>query len=105
MEFNSRVNYPIKGVLNAMANDDIIDMGDDFTRFSVSTFANKVAAVGIKQVFDSWNLHTIPGNSQYAHTGRIIRCLLTHNYNDIVNTTNLRSKSNTDLLIWRNCWG
>lgn len=61
VEFNARVNYPIKRVLNTMVNDDLIDMDDDLVKFSVSTFTTQVAAVGIKQVFDSWNQHPIPG--------------------------------------------
>ena len=61
VEFNARVNYPIKRVLNNMVNDDLIDMDDDLVKFSVSTFTSQVAAVGIKQVFDSWNQHPIPG--------------------------------------------
>ena len=36
-------------------------MDDDLVKFSVSTFTTQVAAVGIKQVFDSWNQHPIPG--------------------------------------------
>lgn len=62
MEFNARVNYPIKQVLNTMVNDDLIDMDDDLVKFSVSNFATQIAAVGIRQVFDSWNLHQIPGS-------------------------------------------
>lgn len=45
-----------------MVNDDLIDMDDDLVKFSVSTFTTQVAAVRIKQVFDSWNQHPIPGN-------------------------------------------
>ena len=44
MEFNARVNYPIKRVLNTMVNDDLINM-DDLVKFSVSTFTTQVAAV------------------------------------------------------------
>lgn len=61
MEFNARVNYSIKRVLNNMVNDDLIDMDDDLVKFSASTSTTQVAAVGIKQVFDSWNQHPIPG--------------------------------------------
>lgn len=62
MEFNACVNYRIKRVLNNIDNDDLIymdddliDMDDDLVKFLVSTFTTQVAAVGIKQVFDSWN--------------------------------------------------
>ena len=68
MLFNARVTYPIKRVLNAMVNDDLLDMDDDLVKFSVSTFATEVAAVGIKQVFDSWNQHPIPGKPHYTST-------------------------------------
>jgi len=61
VEFNARVNYPIKRVLNDMVNDDLKDMDDDLVKYSVSTFTTQVAAAGIKQVFDSWNQHPIPG--------------------------------------------
>ena len=44
-----------------MVNDDLIDMDDDLVKVSVSTFTTQVAAVGIKQVFDSWNQHPIHG--------------------------------------------
>ena len=49
-----------------MVNDDLIDVDDDLFKFLVSTFATEVAAVGIKQVFDSWNQHTTPGKPYYA---------------------------------------
>ena len=48
-------------LLNNMVNDDLIDMDDDLVKFSVSTFTTQVAAVGIKQAFDSLNQHPIPG--------------------------------------------
>ena len=44
-----------------MVNGDLIDMDDDLVKFSVSYFPTKVAAIRIKQVFDCWNQHTIPG--------------------------------------------
>lgn len=51
------MNYPIKRVLNTMVTVDLIDMDDDMVKFSVSNLATQIAAVGIRQVFDSWNLH------------------------------------------------
>ena len=35
VEFNSRVNYPIKQARNAMVNDDLINMDDDMNKFCV----------------------------------------------------------------------
>ena len=49
-----------------MRNDDLIDMDDDLTKFSVSDFGTQVAAGGIKQVFDSWNQHPIPGKPHHT---------------------------------------
>ena len=49
-----------------MVSDDLIDVDDDPFKFSVSNFGTQVAAVGIKQVFDSWNQHPIPGKPHYA---------------------------------------
>ena len=49
-----------------MVNDDLIDVDDVLFKFSVSNFATEVAAVGIKQVFDIWNQHPIPGKPHYA---------------------------------------
>ena len=49
-----------------MVNDDLIDVDDDPFKFSVSNFATQVAAVGIKQVIDSWNQHPITGKPHYA---------------------------------------
>lgn len=53
VEFNAQVNYPIKRVLNTIVNDDLIDMDDDLAKFSVSNCATQIAAVGIREVFDS----------------------------------------------------
>ena len=61
MEFNTRVNYPIKRVLNSMVNEDLLNMDDDMNKLCVSWFASRVADIGIKQVIASWNNHTIPG--------------------------------------------
>ena len=56
----------IERSLNAMVNDDLIDVDDDLFTFSVSNFATEVAAVGIKQVFDIWNQYPIPRKPHYA---------------------------------------
>ena len=43
-----------------MANDELINMDDDITKFCISWFVSRVADTGIKQVIDSWNNHPIP---------------------------------------------
>jgi len=61
LEFNTRVNYPIKRALNAMVNEDLINMDDDMNKFCVSWFTSRTADIGIKQVISSWSNHPIPG--------------------------------------------
>ena len=61
MEFNTHVNYPIKRALNAMVNEDLINMDDDMNKFCVSWFTSRIADIGIQQVISSWNNHAIPG--------------------------------------------
>ena len=61
IEFNTRVKYPIKRALNAMVNEDLINMDDDMNKFCVSWFTSRTADIGIKQVISSWNNHPIPG--------------------------------------------
>ena len=62
---NARVNYPIKKILNAMANDDIIDMTDEVTKFCVSWITLRVCDIGSRQVIDAWNNHPIPGKKNH----------------------------------------
>ena len=50
MEFNTRVNCPIKRALNAMVNEDLINMDDDINKFCVSWFTSRTAGIGIKQM-------------------------------------------------------
>lgn len=48
-----------------MANDELINLDDDATKFCVSWFVSRVADTGIKQVIDSWNNHPIPGKKPF----------------------------------------
>lgn len=61
VEFNTRVNYPIKHALNSMVNAELLNMDDEITKFCVSWLVTRVADPGIKQVIQSWNNHSIPG--------------------------------------------
>lgn len=61
---NARVNYPIKKILNAMVNEEIIDMTDEVTKFCVSWITLRVCDIGRRQVIDSWNNHPIPGKKR-----------------------------------------
>ncbi len=66
-----------------MANEELIDMEDDSTKFCVSWFVSRVADTGIKQVIDGWNNHPIPGtqifpkiviNTIYIFGGKFDQC-------------------------------
>lgn len=61
VEINSRTNYPIKRILVAMENENLIDMDDEVTKFCISSVTRKVVQVGIRYAVSSWNSHPIPG--------------------------------------------
>ena len=58
---NARVNYLVKRILNALVNDENIDIDDEATKFCVSWVTSRVCQVGSQQVIDAWNNHPIPG--------------------------------------------
>lgn len=58
---NTRVNYPVKRILNALVNDENINIDDEATKFCVSWVTSRVCQVGSQQVIDAWNNHPIPG--------------------------------------------
>ena len=59
-EINSRVNYPIKIVLQQLEVQRIIDMHDSTHRFCVSWCTIRVANAGARLAVASWNEHPIP---------------------------------------------
>ena len=61
VEFNVRVNYPIKHILVEMDNNQMNDMNDDIHKFCVSFVSIQVASFGLEAVVASWNEHIIPG--------------------------------------------
>ena len=64
----SRLNYHIKQALNAMVNEDLINMDDDMNNFCVSWFTSRTADIGIRQVISSCNNHSIPGKCLLLYT-------------------------------------
>jgi hypothetical protein len=61
VEVNTRVNYPLKAALHELNDQDVIDMGNETTKFCVSHVTQNVATVGMNNVVSAWNAHTIPG--------------------------------------------
>lgn len=61
VEFNKRVNYPIKRILVKMEEEGTIDMDSPVDRFCTSWFALRVANFGAAQTVKAWNEHPIPG--------------------------------------------
>ena len=61
VEFNTRVNYPVKRVLLDMVENGDINMDDSMHKFCVSWFTIQVANVGVVLLIRAWNNHTIPG--------------------------------------------
>ena len=61
VEFNKRVNYPIKYILVRMEEEGILDMDLPVDRFCVSWFTLHIANIGVAQTVHAWNEHPIPG--------------------------------------------
>ena len=61
MEVNSRVNYPLKNILNDMVHKDQINIANEQVKFSVSWILCNVARQGLHMFQESWNHHRIPG--------------------------------------------
>lgn len=73
VDVNSRVNYPIKAMLNSMVQNEEFDMFHPTVKFCVSWVTCRVAAEGAKQFVNSWNCHRITGAVHcyyfFANTG------------------------------------
>ena len=62
VEFNLRVNYPIKHVLNSLVENELLNnIEDDITKYSISWVAQRVCHSGCRNFIDSWNSHFVRG--------------------------------------------
>ena len=61
MEVNSRVNYPLKNILNDMVHKDQINIANEQFKFSVSWILCNVGRQRLHISQESWNHHRIPG--------------------------------------------
>lgn len=59
-EVNRLVNYPIKKVLNNMANRDEIDTGNRFDKYVISKVALQLVEIGRQRFVRAWNHKNIP---------------------------------------------
>jgi len=59
VEVNSRINYPVKSILNNMVFNNLLDMTDDTTKFCVSWVTCRVCAEGAATFVNAWNNHYI----------------------------------------------
>lgn len=61
VEVNSRVNYPLKSLMNRMIETGKIDFTSTYVRFGVSWVLTRVANYGLELFISSWNHHRVPG--------------------------------------------
>ena len=60
---NSRINYPVKAVLAAMEDEEVIDMRNEAHKFCVSWVTIRVIASPVATFVRAWNSHRIPGQA------------------------------------------
>ena len=61
VEVNTRVNYPLKGALVLLDNNNLVDMENEAHKFCVSSVSMIVAKYGTDLCIRSWNEHCIQG--------------------------------------------
>jgi hypothetical protein len=66
VETNSRVNYPLKAILQEAEEAGEISTSDVVFKFSVGVITRRVAQVGVQRQVDAWNRHAIRGGSKIS---------------------------------------
>ena len=76
VEFNNRVNYPVKDALVRIVEQQMIQLDDPVTKFAVSWVTMRVCQVGIAAAVGAWNQHRIPSTQRITFNYVLIYLLL-----------------------------
>jgi len=72
-EVNSRVNYPIKRILNQIVEDFDWDMSNPVLKYSISWVTIFIADRAARHLIDSWNFHRVPGRNGCIPVDNMLR--------------------------------
>ncbi|CAL9707210.1 unnamed protein product [Knipowitschia caucasica] len=61
VEINNRVNFPLKGALVQLQDQEVINLEDNITRYCTSNLTGQLCKIGITRAVNAWNAHRIPG--------------------------------------------